>query len=134
MNTSGRAVLVAAATVCVALLGLYVSGISFIGQLGFAALFGVVASAAGAVSLVPASLTLVGRSVDRVHIGEPIAQAGNDTDWWHRYAATVGKRPLIFLAIGVVFLGILAVPLFSIRLGHVDDGADPNSYTDKRVL
>ena len=38
-TTSGRAVLVAASTVAVAMLGLYASGIAFIGLLGLAAVF-----------------------------------------------------------------------------------------------
>ena len=48
--TSGRAVLLAACTVAVAMLGLYASGITFIGLLGLAAVFGVVSAAVGAVT------------------------------------------------------------------------------------
>jgi RND superfamily putative drug exporter len=134
VSTSGRAVLVAATTVSIALLGLFASGITFLGMLGFAAVFGVVCAAAGAVTLVPAALGLLGRNIDRVRVTRrPVAETGRDGDWWHRYAAGVGRRPWLFLAAGIVILGVLAVPLFSIRLGHVDDGADPASYTDKRA-
>ena len=131
--TSGHAVLVAASTVTVAMLGLYASGITFIGQLGFAAVFGVVTAAAGAVTLVPAALGLLGRRIDRVTVKRPVAESGSDDDGWHRYAALVGRHPWLFLAGGVAVLAVLAIPLLSIRLGHVDDGADPHSYTDKRA-
>lgn len=30
-------------------------------------------------------------------------------------------------------IGVLAIPVFSIRLGHIDDGADPTSFTDRRA-
>ncbi len=132
-STSGRAVLVAGGTVSVAMLGLFVSGISFIGMLGLAAVFGVVTAVAGALTLVPAALGLLGRQVDRLHIGRTVAESGEDGDGWHRYAAVVGRHPWAFLAAGLVLLGTLAVPLLSIRLGHVDDGADPASYTDKQA-
>jgi len=134
VSTSGRAVLVAATTVSIALLGLFASGISFLGLLGLAAVFGVVCAAAGAVTLVPALLGLLGRNIDRFRVTTiPVAEAGRDGDWWHRYAASVGRRPWAFLAVGVVLLGVIALPLLSIRLGHVGDGADPKSYTDRQA-
>ena len=131
--TSGRAVIVAACTVAVAMLGLYTSGLTFLGQLGFAAVFGVVTAAGGAITLVPAAFGLLGRRIDRFTVRRPVAEAGRDGDGWHRYAALVGRRPVSFLLLGVVLLGVLAIPLLSIRLGHVDDGADPTSFTDKRA-
>jgi len=133
VSTSGRAVLIAATTVSVALFGLFASGMSFIGMLGFAAVFGVAAAAAGAVTLVPAALGLLGRDIDRVCVRTPVAEAGRDGDGWHRYAALVGRHPWVFLTSGLVVLGTLAIPLLSIQLGHVDDGADPPSYTDKQA-
>lgn len=132
--TSGQAVLVAATTVSIALLGLFASGITFLGFLGLAAVFGVVTAALGATTLVPAALGLLGRQVDRAHVkNPPVAEAGRDNDWWHRYAASVGRRPWPYLAAGVVLLGVIAVPLLSIRLGTVDDGASPTTYTSKQA-
>lgn len=131
--TSGHAVLVAASTVSVALLGLYVSGVSFLGQLGLAAVFTVVTAGAGAVTLVPAGLGLLGRRIDRYHLRPPVAETGHEGDGWHRYAALIGRHPASSLCAGLVVLGVLAIPLFSIFLGHVDSGADPASFTDKRA-
>ena len=56
--TSGRSVLIAAATVIIAVLGLYASGISFIGKLGVAAAIAVAVAALCSVTLVPALLGL----------------------------------------------------------------------------
>lgn len=42
-------------------------------------------------------------------------------------------RPWRFLAAGVTTIAILAIPVFSIQLGHIGDGADPTSFTDRRA-
>jgi putative drug exporter of the RND superfamily len=133
-TTSGRAVLLAASTVAVALLGLYACGITYVGLLGLAAVFGVLTAAAGAITLVPALLGLAGRRIDKYKTRRtPVAEAGSAGDGWHRYAAAIGRRPWLFLGAGLAVLCVLAIPLLSIQTGHVGDGADPASYTDKQA-
>ncbi|MGO9488796.1 MAG: MMPL family transporter [Solirubrobacteraceae bacterium] len=131
--TSGRAILVAAGTVSLALLGLYASGITFIGQLGLAAVISVVVAAAAALTLVPGGLGLLGRRIDSLSVRTPVAESGSEHDGWHRYAARIAKTPWRFLIAGLLVLAILTIPLLSIDLGHIDDGADPSSFTDKRA-
>ncbi|ROQ62783.1 RND superfamily putative drug exporter [Streptomyces sp. 840.1] len=137
--TSGRAVLVSGCTVIVALAGLYVSRVSFIGKLGAAAAVTVVTAVIGAVTLVPALLGLIGRRIDRYRVRPPVAEGGAvpgtaSQGGWHRYARRVERRPWWFLLAGLVVVGVLAIPLFSIRLGHIDDGADPSNFTDRRAF
>jgi len=133
VKSSGKAVLIAAISVSVALFGLYTSGITFIGQLGVAAVFGVVVAALGAITLVPAGLGLLGKRIDRFSVRKPIAESSGDSDGWNLYAQTVRRHPWTFLVSGLAIMAMLAIPLLSIRIGHVGDGADPTSFTDKRA-
>ncbi|MFE4692451.1 MMPL family transporter [Streptomyces sp. NPDC056749] len=165
--TSGRAVLLSGCTVIIALCGLWVSGIGFIGKLGVAAAVTVVTAVLGALTLVPAMLGLTGRYIDRIHVRKPVAEVEPGPDpgardgvrpgakpgagpvpspgpdrgtqtttthgTWHRYAQRVERRPWWFLAGGIVVLAVLAFPVFFIQLGHIGDGADPKSFTDRRA-
>ena len=131
--TSGFAVLVAAGTVSLALLGLFASGITFIGMLGLAAVLSVLSAAAASLTLVPAALGMLGRRIDALTVRAPIAESGSEGDGWHRYARLVGRHPWRFLVLGLLVLAVLTVPLLSIELGHIDDGADPHSDTDRRA-
>jgi RND superfamily putative drug exporter len=131
--TSGRAVLIAAVTVIIAMLGLYASGIGFLGTLGVAAAIGVAVGAVSALTLVPALLGLAGRRIDRLRVRPPAAESSAGHAGWARYAATVGAHPWRFLLAGVAVLCVLAIPVLSLQLGHVDAGADPASYTGKQA-
>ncbi len=130
-RTSGRAILVAAATVSIAMLGLYASGLVFIGKLGLAAVFGVFTAALGAVTLVPSGLGLLGRRVDRWRVRRPVAETGADGGGWRRYALAIGRHPWLYLSGGLVVLAVLAAPTLSLQMGHVGDGASPASYTSR---
>jgi RND superfamily putative drug exporter len=135
--TSGRAVLIAAITVVIAMLGLYASGIAFIGKLGLAAAITVTVAALAALTLVPALLSLAGPNIDRRRVRRPVAERGvlgsTETGGWQRYANRVGAHPWRYLLAGVGVLVVLAVPMLSMTIGHVDAGADPTGYTDRRA-
>ncbi|MHB8334242.1 MAG: MMPL family transporter [Acidimicrobiales bacterium] len=131
--SSGRAILVAASTVAIAMLGLYGSGMTFIGQLGLAAVFSILTAALGAVTLVPAGLALAGRRIDRWALRAPVAESGSSSDGWHHYAAAIGRHPWRYLVLGVGALAVIAIPVLSLQFGHVDDSADPTSFTDRRA-
>jgi len=133
--TSGRAVVIAGTTVVIAMLGLYASGLSFIGHLGLAAAVAVAVAAVAAITLVPALLGIAGTRIDSLCVRTPVAEGGADhsISGWARYAERVGAHPWRYLGAGLAFLAILAIPVLSLRLGHIDAGADPSSYTSNRA-
>src|SRR6202035_6115974 len=65
MNTSGRAVLFAGATVVIALLGMFALGVSLLNGVAIAAALGVVLVLAATITLLPALLRLVGPRIGR---------------------------------------------------------------------
>ncbi|TIC84066.1 MMPL family transporter [Nocardioides sp. GY 10127] len=144
LRSSGHSVVVAAATVAVALLGLYASGISFVGRLGLAAVVTLATAALAALTVVPAVTVLLGRRLDRVRVRTPVAEepvgpaeaagaagATLAASRWARFARGVARHPVAVVVLAVLLLGTLALPVASLRLGHVDAGADPVGTTTR---
>lgn len=131
VTSSGHAVLVAAGTVACALLGLYFSGVTFVGRLGLGATVAVLTSAIAAVTLVPAILSILGRNIDAVAMRAPVAESAGKSDRWSKYALWVSARPLRVMAAGLGVLAVLAVPALDLRLGHVSEGAGPEGSTTR---
>jgi RND superfamily putative drug exporter len=135
LATSGRSVLVAATTVVIALLGLFAVGVSFIGKLGLAASIAVVVAAIASVTLVPALLGLAGRRIDRLRVRRPVAEESSDgtAGGWGRYARALERHPWRYLCGAALVALILAIPTLSLRLGHIDEGADPSGSTTRKA-
>jgi RND superfamily putative drug exporter len=134
MNTSGRAVLFAGGTVCIALLGLMVLGASFINGLAVAAALTVVCTVLAAVTLLPALLGLFGmRMLSRRQRRATAAATAARTGLMARWAATVQQRPAVLAAAATVVMLVLAIPVLSLRLGTSDQGNDPSSSTTRQA-
>ena len=136
LDTSGRAVLFAGMTVCIALLGLFTLGLSFLYGVALAASLAVAVTVAANLTLLPALLGFFGRRVlprrQRSRAAAGPAELQQETRGWQRWAGVLDRHPRL-LAAGalVVMLGVSA-PFLHLRLGLTDQGSDPAAATTRR--
>ncbi|GHJ07010.1 membrane protein [Micromonospora humidisoli] len=136
--TSGGAVVFAAGTVIIAVCGLALSGVSFVGWLGYSAAIVVAVSLGSAVTLTPAMLGWLGPRINRFslpgsrHTTTGADHAGLDTTLWARLAVRVAKRPLLTALAATAVLLALSAPVFALRLGQMDSGRLPTSTESRR--
>lgn len=140
IGTAGSAVLFAGMTVCLALVGLSITGIPYVAVLGYASALVVAVMVAAALTLLPALLGLVGRKVDKGHVPLPGSKRRERKELddgklhgWAKWADDVAKRPLVFVTVSLVILLLLAAPIFKMDLGFVDDGNQPTSLTQRQA-
>jgi putative drug exporter of the RND superfamily len=134
IDTSGRAVLFAGGTVVISLLGLFLIGVSFIRGLAVGASLAVLFVMAAAITLLPAVLGFVGRTIDRWALpGARKRRTDTERSFWARWSRMVQERPWPVAIGGLLILLLLAVPFLSLRLGVADAGNDPKSFTTRRA-
>ncbi|WP_328519324.1 MMPL family transporter [Kribbella sp. NBC_00359] len=158
-STSGAAILVAGGTVVIAILGLYVSGVPFVGALGLSSAIVVAVTVLAALTLIPAMLGLAKFLVlnrkDRHHlveereleaglpderaVAEHRAEEREQRDLKHeqsafaRWGRRVSDRPWPYGIAATLVLLILAIPLFSMNLGQLDAGTDPAADSSRKA-
>jgi RND superfamily putative drug exporter len=134
INTSGRAVLFAGGTVCIAILGILVLRMGFLNGLAIACALTVVFTVLAAVTLLPAMLGVFGmRVLSRRQRRRLAAATPARTGVWARWAETVERRPAVLAAAASVVMVVLAIPVLSLRLGSSDQGNNPSSSTTRQA-
>ena len=135
MNTSGRAVLFAAITVCIAILGLLALGVSFFNGMAIGAAVAVSLTAAASLTLLPALLSLMGLKV-LPRKQRRAVRAGEFMDvhavgFWASWSTIVARYKVALSLVAGAVIVVLALPFFSMRLGAGDQGNDPKSTTTR---
>jgi RND superfamily putative drug exporter len=132
--TAGGAVLFAGGTVVIALCSLLAAGIPLVGAMGCSAAVAVVVAVLAALTLLPALLGALGPRIDslRVKIGRTHPD-DHQPHGWARWARGVSARPWRSLVIGVVVLGVIAVPTLNLELGSSDNGELPTNTTARKA-
>jgi RND superfamily putative drug exporter len=137
LRTSGRAVLFAGIIVCIALLGMFALGISFLNGLAVAASIGVLFTMAASLTLLPALLGFMGPRVLSRRQRAALAATGRVDDGgrsrWARWSARLERAPLVPAVAAVAVIVVLALPFFSLRLGASDQGNDPTTTTTRQA-
>ncbi len=139
VNTSGRAVLFAGIIVCIALLGMFALGVTFLYGLAVAAAIGVALTMIAALTLLPALLGFIGPRVLSRRQKASLAKNGprivgtGTKGFWPRWANIVRRRPALPAAVALVLIAVIALPFFSLRLGSADQGNDPVGSTTRQA-
>jgi putative drug exporter of the RND superfamily len=129
--TSGRTVLFAGITVCIALLGMLTVGVSVLSGAAIAASIAVLLPMAAAQTLAPALIGFLGRRVltrrqraalEAGEIHPPEASAR-----WASWATRVQGHRVGFSLAALAIMVALTIPAFSLRLGAADANTDPTS-------
>ncbi len=132
--TAGQAVIFAGGTVVIAILGLAVAGVPFMTSAGVAISVTVLFMVLASITLLPAFLGLAGHRINRFgirrhHVPTSAAVGAG----WERWGRHVSKNAWAY-AIGVtVLLLALTAPVLGLRLGFPDEGALPDSRTERRA-
>ncbi|MEV5093808.1 MMPL family transporter [Streptomyces rochei] len=135
--TTGRAVVFAGATVCIALLGMLILRLSFLNGVAIAASLTVVLTVAASVTLLPALLSYIGPRAlsrrERRRLAEHGPEPELPTGFAARWSAFVERHPKLLGALALVVITVLALPTLGLRLGTSDQGNDPQGSTTRQA-
>ncbi|HZY75711.1 MAG TPA: MMPL family transporter [Jatrophihabitantaceae bacterium] len=136
IDTSGRAVVFAGTTVCIAMLGLIALGVSFFYGMAIGVAVAVLMTMAASLTLLPALLRFLGLKVltrkQRREVRAGIYHDPHNVGFWARWSKLISRRNIAFGALGAVVMIVLAIPFLSMRLGHADQGNDPANTTTRK--
>ena len=133
VRTSGRTVLLAGLTVCIALLGQFALGVSFLYGPSLGAATAVALTMAASLTFLPAMLGFLGSRVlsrrERAALaaGGPASTEG--TGFWLRWARVVEARKALVAVGAFAAVIVIALPIFGLRLGTSDASTDPAGST-----
>ena len=120
--TSGASVVAAGLVVMLAIAGLLVIGIPFIGKLGLAAAIAVGAVVVSALTILPIMIGAFGRRLEPKKPEHVLPSPA-----FARWGEIVTARPWLSIGAGVLVLLVFAAPVTQLRLGQPDDGNQPES-------
>ncbi len=135
VDTAGRAVLFAGITVIIALMGMFLLGLTFLYGVAAAAALAVLFTMIAALTLLPALLTIVGRRVDRLRIPGLGSRGPTATERtkWYRWSHEIQRRPWLAAILSGGLLIVLCIPTLSLRLGTNDAGTEPPDKTTRKA-
>ncbi|MGW3091497.1 MMPL family transporter [Streptomyces sp. NPDC001108] len=135
--TTGRAVVFAGATVCIALLGMLILRLGFLNGVAIAASLTVVLTVAASVTLLPALLSFIGTRAlsrrERRRLAEHGPRPEVPTGFAARWSAFVERHPTLLGALAAMVMLVLALPTFSLHLGSSDQGNNPATSTTRKA-
>ncbi|MGW1210283.1 MMPL family transporter [Streptomyces sp. NPDC002499] len=135
LGTAGSAVVFAGLTVMIALAGLSVIGVKMLTSMGLASAFAVAVAVVIALTLLPALLGFAGTRIMKAPLlsrrMRALEERGEGEAMGVRWARFVTRNPVKVLAVSVLGLGLLAIPVTSLRLALPDDSVQTPGSTQR---
>ncbi|PWK67310.1 RND superfamily putative drug exporter [Streptomyces sp. CG 926] len=135
--TTGRAVVFAGATVCIALLGMLVLRLNFLNGVAIAASVTVVLTVAASITLLPALLSYIGMRAlsrrERRRLAAEGPRPEQTSGFAARWSAFVERHPKLLGAVATAVMLVLALPTLSLHLGTSDQGNNPATSTTRQA-
>jgi len=136
MDTSGRAIVPAGTTVVIALLGMFLTGVTFMYGLAIASVLAVLLVLLASLTALPALLTAWGSRVvrptrrkrRRIERGEAPRQSS-----WRRWSRLVRSRPWPLAIASLAIMLAVLIPVHSLRLESSDADNDPSNTSSYRA-
>jgi putative drug exporter of the RND superfamily len=136
VTTAGRSVIIAGATVVIAVLGLMLTGLNYMYAVAVAASLAVLVVMLASVSLLPALLAYLGARVDKLRLPllgqRNLAEPTSDSPA-ARWSHAVQRRPWTAAIAASALLLALAAPALGMRLGFPDAGNDPSDSMTRKA-
>ncbi len=139
MTTAGRTVAFSGITVAISLASLLLFPQVFLRSMGFGGMAAVLVAMVGALTVLPALLSVLGHRVDSLRIPTPWRRRGparadaQHHGAWYRVARSVMRRPVVYVAVIVPVLLLAGLPFLRVEFGGVDHRALPPG-TESRVV
>jgi RND superfamily putative drug exporter len=131
LRRTSRTVAFAGGTVIIAIIGLLATPVSVVHGVTMAVVIAVLPAVLAANTLLPAMLHLADPYLERGRLPlQRRSQILESSPRWARWSAAVQRRPVTALVGSLAVLGLLATPIFWLRLGPADGSTDnPASMT-----
>jgi putative drug exporter of the RND superfamily len=133
VRTSGRTVLLAGLTVCIALLGQFALGVSFLYGPSLGAAAAVALTIAASLTFLPAMLGFLGPWVlsrrERAALASGTLVSTDASGFWLRWAQVIQARKALVALAALAAVTVIALPIFGLRLGNSDASTDPAGST-----
>jgi len=138
VNTAGRAVFFAGLTVVIALLGQILLGVSFLYGAAVAAAVTVALTMLASLTLLPALLGFIGPRVLSGRERRRISESGPEAEavtsgLWYCWSRSIERQTALRAAVSLLVVVVVALPVFTLRLGLDDAGTDPASSTTRQA-
>jgi RND superfamily putative drug exporter len=135
MDTAGRAVVFAGATVIIALLGMFALGVNFLYGVAVSSALAVLLTMIASLTVLPALISRFGERLgrERRRRRRRVLAESRSVRGWEGWAMWVSRHPWTGLIAGLGIMLVLAVPALAMRSGSSDAGNDQPAQTTRKA-